>query len=155
MLLTWGWENKLDDFYNPNLFLSPSINIKIQSIFDGFPKMAHFPRVLDDRGRVIYGDNGIFMKWTEWFYSNDPSLTCCSRSWQAGRRRRGCWPMRGQGCWILTNQRPAGDHPDGPGHPSHSDHRPVVSQWARNEQYQNIKLSLQNSDVFWRLVNKF
>ena len=22
---------------------------------------------------MIYGDNGIFMKWTEWFYSNDQS----------------------------------------------------------------------------------
>ena len=94
-----------------------------------FPKMGHFSRLLDGFGRwfmviMVFlwsGRNGFIQ-----MISLLSSLTCCSVCWQAGRRRgRHCWPMRGPGCWILTNQRPAEGRPDGPSHPSHSDHRPA------------------------------
>ena len=88
-----------------------------------FPKMGHFTRVLDGFGRwfmviMVFlwsGRNGFIQ-----MISHLSSLTCCSACWLVS-----CWPMRGRGCWILTNQRPAEGRPDGPGHPSHSDHRPA------------------------------
>ena len=92
--------------------------------------MGHFSRVLDGFGRwfmviMVFlwsGRNGFIQ-----MISHLSSLTCCSACWQEGRWRvRCCWPMSGPGCWILTNQRPAEGRPDGPGHPSHSDHRPAV-----------------------------
>ena len=84
-----------------------------------FPKIGHFQYFWTERRwfMVIM----VFL-WTEWFYSNDPSLTCCPGYWA----RESCWPMRGRGWCVLTNQRLVVDHPDGPGHPSHSDHRPAV-----------------------------
>ena len=55
---------------------------------------------------MIYGDNGIFMKWTEWFYSNDQSslisylLLCMLTSGEE------------EGETLVTNERPGMLDPD-------------------------------------------
>ena len=101
MLLTRGWENKLDDFYNPNLFLSPSINIKIQSIFDGFPQNGPFPKsfgwFMVIMAFLWSGRNGFIQMIHFLPVALDPDKRGgggrAADQWEA--RDAGSWPIRG------------------------------------------------------------